>query len=186
MPFLKKCRAAKVRDTEYMDYICDRHLGFMKFLAGKYTSSHEDREDIVQEACIRLLRNEESLRRVPSEKIRKYIALTVRTVYLDMQKRRENLVIPVEDRVLAAMLSELEDDDPIHQEVAAKLSVELLKRELSPRDWGLLEGRYQLGLSWEELGAEAGVSPDSARMLLSRARKTAVSILTKADKKGGR
>jgi len=186
MPVLKKICVDTESDHAFMDAFCDAYTGFMYHIASKYTASHEDREDIVQEASIRLVKNVSALRRTPQEKILKYITLTVRATYLDMQKHKWNLVIPVDDQALEELLCEVLLEEKTFAEVSAKLDVERLKNELPTKDWILLEGKYLLDLTWEELGALVGVNPASVRMMLSRARKTAEKILMKPVHKGGR
>lgn len=55
--------------------------------------------------------------------------------------------------------------------------MDFLKQELPYRDWLVLEGKYMLGYSHEELGELLGVSTDSVRMILYRARERARIIL---------
>lgn len=60
-------------------------------------------------------------------------------------------------------------------------SVDELERvwpSLDERTRYLLEARYFLELSYEEIAAEIGVKPDSARMLLTRARNRVKKLLT--------
>ena len=65
----------------------------------------------------------------------------------------------------------------MEHKISAYMEIERLKKELPDRDWILLEGKYVLGLSQEELSGLAGVSVDSVRMLLHRARVKAREIL---------
>ena len=86
----------------------------------------------------------------------KYIALTVKSVFLDHQKK-----------VLAAKETELDEDklatlleqSSIHTNAElqqSKLEVYQLKQTLSERDWLVLEGKYILGYSQDELSELIG------------------------------
>ena len=103
-----------------------------------------------------------------------------------MQKKRSGeVVLSLEDETLEAVLRrELLQEDGI-SELSAKLDVWRLQKELPPRDWVLLEGKYMKDLPDELLGQMTGVSGDSGRMLLSRARKKARAILIGSSEKGG-
>ena len=54
------------------------------------------------------------------------------------------------------------------------------------REWILLEGKYILGYTHEELGALIGVAPNSVRMILCRAKEKARSILSNGRRRGGK
>ena len=68
---------------------------------------------------------------------------------------------------------------------SVSLLVEQLKSQLSQREWFVLEGRYILGYSQEELGKLLGVNPNSVRMIICRARNKARDILYPANARGG-
>ena len=65
------------------------------------------------------------------------------------------------------------------------MEVYQLKQTLSERDWLVLEGKYILGYSQDELSELIGVSSDSIRMILHRARKNARDILLTDTAEGG-
>ena len=155
-------------------------------IASQYTDNQSDIEDIVQEAFLRLMKNISVLRNIPCCNLKRYIVLTVRSVFLDMQKKRGGeVVLSLEEEQLEAVLRrELLQEDGI-SEISAKLDVWRLKKELPERDWVLLAGKYMHELPDEQLGQMIGVSGDSVRMLLSRARKKAKDILVGSIEKGG-
>ena len=65
------------------------------------------------------------------------------------------------------------------------MAVAKLKEELPQRDWLVLEGKYLLELSQEEISNLIGVAPDSVRMVLHRAKEKARSILKQEVAVGG-
>ena len=161
------------------------YRGFMFYAAGKYTQNIMDREDIVHDAFLRILNNAETLRRIPEEKLKRYLVLVVRSAYLDMKKKTSRIVpTELDDRAMEQLINRglLFMQSP--PELYAKLEIEKLSRELPKRDWSLLKGKYMLGLTAKELSILLDVEPDSIRMLLSRARSRARTILTGNARRG--
>lgn len=146
----------------------------MYYIAGRYASDPVDREDTVQEAILRLMGNIPTLRTFGKEKTAKYIMVTVKTSYLDCEKRKHrDKLIFLDDEALEAVqhhqtLSDTEGEHGV---------IEELKTQLPARDWMVLEGKYILGYSQEELAQLLGVLPDSVRMILHRAKEKAKQVL---------
>ena len=174
-----------VSDQVFIQQLYEEHKNLMLYTASKYSDNPLDQEDIVQEALFRLMRNTSALRRIPCCNLKRYIVLTIRTVFLDMQKKRGVAMLSLDDERLEIVLrQELLHEDGI-SELSARLDVRRLKRELPARDWGLLEGKYIHELPDALLGQLIGVSAGSVRMLLTRARKQAKKILMGSAEKGG-
>ena len=151
---------------------------FIYYIAGKYTSTQMDCEDLVQDSIVRLLKNISTIRQLGRCETAKYIVLTVRAAFIDNEKRRHHIsTVYLDDEFLESLIKAerlIADDIP---DIEARMDVELLKKALPPRDWLVLEGKYMLGYSQEELGSMLGVSPDSVRMILWRAKERARKIL---------
>ena len=182
MPPKKHIPPLSSENRAFFQQFYEEYKGFLYSLAKHYSSSPADCEDIVQDSILRLLGNVSSIRSLNQGKKAKYIALTVKSAFLDLERRKQVVQeIPTEDSVLEALLEKHAGwDDSLFQ-----LELQELKHSLSARDWFVLEGKYILGYSQEELSEFMDVSPDSIRMILHRARKKARSILLKDDEKGG-
>lgn len=164
----------------------DEYKKYMYYLAGKYTTIIEDREDLVQETIIRLMNNISVLRQLNRYKIAKYISLTVKSAYLDNEKiKKKDALLFFDDANLEAIMIEQPHMAASNQIIAASHAVSRLKKELPARDWLVLDAKYILGLSQEEISNLIGVAPDSVRMVLYRARKKAKLILENETAKGG-
>lgn len=182
----KVCEPLGAESQAFMELFYEEHRRFMFYTAWQLARNREDCEDAVQEALERMMKNIASLRQISRCKIRRYIVLTIRTVFLDMEKQRNKaLILSLDDALVVNLIEKglleaehMPDMDP-------RLDVERLKRELSERDWILLEGKYILELDNAALGNLVGVSPDSVRMLLVRARKTAKEILLESARERG-
>lgn len=172
-------------DSVFFQEFYEENKGFLYYIARQYASCECD--DLIQEALLRLMRSTERLRLLNRQQAAKYIALTVRSVYLDMLKKQTgSRTVSLDDPVLELLQSQASrEQNPLTDEVALKLEVSELKASLDSRDWQVLEGKYILGYDQRELSRRIGVSPDSIRMILSRARKKARSILLSGEENGG-
>lgn len=172
-------------DKAFFQKFYEEYKGFLFYIARQYAPSQEDCEDLVQDTILRLLGNLDSLRPLDRNRAAKYIALTVKSAFLDREKRRySNPEIALDDALLEALQ---EREDPlIARDMETNIRMELaeLRQSLSARDWLILEGKYILGYTQEELADLIGVTPDSVRMIVCRARTKARSILL-AEQKGG-
>lgn len=174
----KICSPLSLSDKEFFDTFYETYKRFMFYNARKYVSTQPECEDLVQEAVVRLMSNVASIKGLTDSKARTYIVLTIKAAFLDLEKARhgENLV-PLTDETLE-LLAESEQLEKMEEPGSAvNIDIVVLKQELSPRDWFVLEGKYILGYSQEEIGKIIGISPDSVRMVTSRVRARARRIL---------
>lgn len=186
MPRKKHIAPLTLEDKSFFQRFYEEYKGFLFYIAKQYTASQNECEDLVQDTLLRLLSNLEKLKSLDRNKTAKYIALTVKSAFLDREKqRRGSLEITLEDSLLEALQ---ERECPIlNRDADSHLRMELaeLKQSLSARDWLVLEGKYILGYTQEELADLIGVTPDSIRMILCRARAKARKILLTDEANGG-
>ena len=174
-------------DRLFFEEFYHEHKRFMYYTAKKYARSNMECEDIVQDSIIRLLKNISVLKDLTGFKIQKYIVLTIKPSFIDMErKRHQEESINLDDEALETLFKADLISAPEIPDIEPRMEVEKLKSELSFREWILLEGKYILGYTQEELGYLIGVAPDSIRMLLSRARSKARTILNYSRKRGGK
>lgn len=173
-------------DKVYFDKFYDDYKKFIFYTARKYTNVQSECEDIVQDTVERLLYNVSTLSKISGSRLHKYIALTVRAAFLDNEKRKHSdSPFHLDDTVIETLVkADIISPDDI-PDLSAQLEVERLKRELPYRDWVVLEGKYILGYTQEELGDLIGVAPDSIRMIICRAKGNARSILQSHANHGG-
>ena len=160
--------------------------GFIYYIARKYVSNPNECDDLVQETIVRLIKNISTLKNIDRCKTTKYIVLTVRAAFLDQIKRnkKENVVY-LDNEVLEDLMAKELILGDLDQQLHAKTIVAKLKSELPRKDWILLEGKYLMGLSQEELGNLIGISSDSVRMTLHRAKLKAKQLLSEYGVMGG-
>ena len=183
---LQERKPLSTKDEEYFYQFYEAHKNFMYYIARKYVPSQVDCDDIVQETTLRLLNNISTLSALSHNKAAKYIALTVKSVFLDMEKQKHgNKTYFLSDEILEILLeAELLPEDDISN-LSSRMAVESLKRSLPPRDWIALEAKYLMGYTQDELAPLLGVTPDSVRMILCRAREKARIILQNEMEYGG-
>lgn len=167
-------------DEEFFLGFYEQYKRFLYCMATRYAHTASEQEDLVHDAIVRLLRNVQTLRALNSSKLATYVALTVKTSFLDRERKKNGVTeVPLDDDLFA--LSDFPDSDTV---MSAYMEVEKLRASLSPRDWLVLEGKYILGYSQEELGNLLGIAPDSVRMSLTRARENARKLLRADEKRG--
>lgn len=183
---MQKQHLNQTSDEEFFLEFYKTHKKLLFCLAQQYTTTKPDYEDIVHDAIVKLLNNVRVLRTINTNKAAKYISLTVKTVFLDRERSKSGVtILSLDDDTLEALLNarcHIPDNDA---ELSAYLEVEKLKASLSTRDWLVLEGKYILGYSQEELGKLIGVAPDSVRTILCRAKENARKLLIQEVKVGG-
>ena len=173
-------------NRRFFNKFYEDYKNYMYFTARKYADAVEDCEDLVHDAIVRLIHNIPTLKGLNHLESLKYISLTVKSVYLDNDRiRKKDGLVFLDDAELEDVMIEqlvMENSDSA---ISAKLKVQKLKSALPAKDWLLLDAKYNLGLSQEEIGKLINVAPDSVRMLLHRARKKAKRILATESAQGG-
>lgn len=165
-------------DRLFFEEFYEEYKNFMFYSARQYVNSQSACEDVVQDSVERLLRNISTIREIPSCGLKKYIVLTIRASYLDSEKKKHGDVpIYLDDTTIEALVKEELIAPKDWYDLSSAFDVERLKRELPMRDWLVLEGKYIMGYSQSELGKMIGVSPDSIRMIICRAKRKARQIL---------
>ena len=91
----------------------------------------------------------------------------------------------MEEQVLEVLLSAEESDCKVNDVLSARMEILALKQSLPPRDWVVLEGRYILGYSYEELAQQLGLTQENIRMIVSRAKEKARRLLLDKSGNGG-
>ena len=156
-------------DREFMLWLYERYISYLFFAAGKFTDVQVDREDIVHDALLRLMKNIPVLRELEPKALAGYLYLTVRSVWMD--RRTEEQVVS-ED-----VLEHLADRNP-EDGYLAKWDAAALKQKLPERDWFLLHSKYIIGCTDREISGILGCTPASVRVMLTRARRKAKAVLT--------
>lgn len=146
--------------------------------AGQYTNDPYSKEDIVQNAILRLLRREDRLRTLEPAALTAYLALTVRSAaleYLRVEHRDSLDALPLPNEEDEEYIPLYSPEAPLTLEEQMLLGhrneeVRAAIERLSERDRLALLGKYFLELDNQELAELLDVTPGALRTLLCRAR----------------
>ena len=101
MPSKQQKIPISAEDKVFFQNFYEEYKSFLYYIANKYAQTPADCEDIVQDAAIRLMCNLSSIRDLNKFKTAKYVALTVRSAWLDLiKKRHDSQEIPLNEALL--------------------------------------------------------------------------------------
>ena len=164
-------------EQDFMMELLHEYEALMFSTARRYAKAANRAEDIVQESLVRLIDHIQTIMAIPRCNLAGYVVNTVKNTALNQlraeQVRRKYVVEDVSpdeagDRAAGTspelLVLRQEDSRNFYQ----------VWTTLSEADRILLEGRYILGMTDEELARELGCKPGSVRMKLTRARRRAM------------
>ncbi|WP_369282201.1 RNA polymerase sigma factor [Oscillibacter sp. GMB15532] len=165
-------------DQDFIDKFSRDYERLMFFTVKKYTSNLSDQEDIVQDALLKLMNKVSVIRPLPCYILAGYVVSTIRNTainYLKRQGREQGRCGSLEDKPFVGGESPSLDELLI----LAEQREGLLERwkDLPEKDRVLLEGKYILDYTDEELAARLNCKACNIRMRLSRARRRAMKLL---------
>jgi RNA polymerase sigma-70 factor (ECF subfamily) len=163
-------------DREYVERLWSDYKYLLYKKASGFTGDRELQKDIVQSALLVIIKNISTIRALRCCVLPSYLVLIVRSVSINALKKA-GMEAPAPD---GDQYDNIPDggagtDDAVlraaeHEDILRLLS------GLSESDRLLLEGKYLLELSDAELAKILGISKDSVRMKLTRARRRAEKI----------
>ena len=173
-------------DRTYMEWVFQTYHRLMYYYIMEILNASWQADDVMQESVIRLIDKIDVLRRLSESKRRNYIITTAKNMAISYL-RRESIRkgIPYNDWAKDCVGTEPEDNPEalvLHQEEMDLL--QYVWDDLDERSRYLLSGRYILEQSFEEMAHELGVSAGSARMLLTRAKRSALALIKKYERSG--
>lgn len=172
-------------DKEFFQGFYEEYKHLLYHEAQAYTSNASERDDLIQDALVRLMKNISVLRGLTRCKAAYYIVITIRTTYIDTLRHQSGTVIPLDDDAITKMVNSGVAAQREEPDMSAKLAVRQLNESLPEREWFVLVGKFIIGYTHEELSALMGLEPANVRMILSRAKKKARKLLQGEDWMGG-
>lgn len=166
-------------ERNFMLGVYEKYNKLMYAIAGR-TANVEDCEDIVQSAMIRLIKNCTTLMRLDEPALVKYISVTVHTTSIKHYTKKQSW----QSKVIS-----IDDDDlpdipdirpPIEEMLCSAESKEEFReawRTLDDPERLILEQKYFLRLSDEEMSRIYDCKPASVRVKISRAKKDIYVVL---------
>jgi RNA polymerase sigma-70 factor (ECF subfamily) len=163
-------------DRDFMLWVYGEFRNLMYATAYKYTSEPDDADDIVQEALVSLIRKVDTLRPMKRHILAGYIIATIRNRAINELKSRAYQKENTTD-YLESATSEGSSLDELMILAEQRAQLGKIWNRLSEEDRFLLEGRYILGCTDQELAESLCCKPNSIRMKLTRARRNALAFL---------
>lgn len=174
-----------IDDQSYFTDIYLQYEPIMYATARKYIKDANYIEDIVQDSVEKLIKKTSTLRRLNSCTLTAYIVYTVRNTALN-HLRRENLknahFVSNPENIFEYYESNIDrDPESIYLNIEFSNETWKILSTLPDMYLALLKGKYILGLDDQELAGIIGCKPSSVRMYLTRARRSAIELLTKGE-----
>ena len=174
-------------DKEYMLWIYEEFQNLMFYTAKKYINDQMTCEDIVQECIVKLIQKIDVIRGKERCILAGYIVSIIRNVsinYLKSEGVRQKHSVGFDEETLDQLpSSELSIEEILLAKEKSSL-ISIAMEQLSVTERLLLEGKYILEYSDDELAKQLNCKSGSIRMKLTRARRHALSILSQMDWKG--
>lgn len=174
-------------DKEYMLWIYEEFQNLMFYTAKKYINDQMTCEDIVQECIVKLIQKIDVIRGKERCILAGYIVSIIRNVsinYLKSEGVRQKHSVGFDEETLDQLpSSELSIEEMLLAKEKSSL-ISIAMEQLSVTERLLLEGKYILEYSDDELAKQLNCKSGSIRMKLTRARRHALSILSQMDWKG--
>lgn len=170
-------------DKEFMSDLYCKYKKLMYSTVHKYVSDCQVMDDIIQNCLVRLFEKIDTLRSMPEKVLAGYIVSTVRNTAINKLKAEEYEKKHAADYA-EEQLSGAEKSVPLETLFLLSERRRSLLRVwpmLSRENQILLEGKYILGYTDQELAGQLRCKPSSIRMKLTRARRAAFQLLSESQ-----
>ena len=167
-------------DREYMEWMFKQYHRLMYSEIGKILRNNWDTEDVMQDCVEKMIDKLQLLRGLgDSQRINYIITICKNKAISHLRKASTRREVHVDDWWEDDLVDNSAPPEELllHQEEIERLAQ--IWDELSQRDQYLLAGRYILEDSYEETGRELGTKPASVRMLVTRAKRNARTLMEK-------
>ena len=166
------------RFRAFLKALYEEKYGLMFFIARNILKNDADAEDAVHEAVVRLIPRAGQLIEMNAGALNHYVASTVQHCAVDMKRRKEREIpmhLPSEPEARSETENESVELLALNEMTAEQ--VRLALGQLPQMYRQVLEWKYLDGMSDEAIAAEMGISPNSVRTYLTRARRQLRQIL---------
>ena len=159
-------------DRNFMEWLYIKHCRLMYATVWRYTNAPQEADDIVSDSIVALMGKLDRLRGMESGALTRYIVVTVRNTALDHIDRLR-LLRERFPSVMDEMLEQLPAQESFERSIALRDTLATILRlvnDLPEKEQIVLQLKYSTNLSNDEIARIAGISPESVRKYLSRAR----------------
>lgn len=169
-----------IEDDSDRSFMANLYIDYQRLMykvITSYTTNPWDADDIFQSTLPKLIDKLAALRKMPKDKLSNYIFSTCKNTAINYLRKKGNLNEFSFENLSSTIPA---DNDPRLFSEEDGEDVEALHRawkRLDARSQYLLEARYILNKSFEEIAADINIQTDSARAAISRARKKARKLI---------
>ncbi len=168
-------------DRVFLEGLYDRYYKLLFWAVQQYIPQEQDRADVVHDALVQLVAHVDKLRTLDQDGLTGYVMVTLRnTAYNYLQ--REQLRRTVTPLVWAEGMDDTMET--LAEQLDDRSLLRALSRKMTEEERILLEGKFLLDQSDEQLAAMLHCKPESLRMKLTRARRNLRKY--QEELKGGR
>lgn len=170
-----------IRDAADRDFVKDlfkNNEQMMYKIAFNILHNRTDAEDTVQNTIIKVIDSLEKIRTLDSAEIEYYLSVMTKNTALDMQRKTNRLP---ESNVMEE-LDEMEADISVEEAALMNINSERIKealRRLPEQEYEILFLNLQVGLSPSEIADQLGITSNTARQRIFRAKNNLKKELEK-------
>ena len=167
-------------DRKFIEQVYSDFSRLMYYTVRKYLSDPDQQEDVVQDSLTKLIAKVDTLKTLNQSTLAGYVVVTVRNTaisYLKSQGAENNKVLSLEN-----MGENMMQDSyvPLDERLVLEEQIQEMRNiwpQLDEKTKRILEGKYILDYSDQQLAKLLGCKPSSVRMKLTRARRKVLSML---------
>jgi RNA polymerase sigma-70 factor (ECF subfamily) len=164
----------------YYDY-----RSLMYYTAYQIINNHHDAEDIINDTLLKLMKKTSVLMGLDCFKLRSYIVISIRHTAIDLIRKRgiKNELLFDDVSIVDDLVCDEYSADDVLDNIADSEQLQNALSQLKDRERDLLNMKYILNLSNEEIAKTYGLKPGSIASILSRARKKLRKIINEQEDK---
>ena len=167
--------------SQFFRALYEQYKPLMYNIALRYIKDPSSAEELVHDAIVKLIEKEDTIVKLERCTLTAYIVYTIRNLSMNYLRRKNLEHRYFADVEISSNQFKIVDNTPLPEEVVMMSE----RRENFIKIWNtlpdatrtLLEGKYILGLSDNELAIEFCCSPNSIRMKLTRARRQVIKLV---------
>lgn len=171
-------------EQQFMISLYEEYYRLMFSTTRKYISDYYAAEDIVQESLMNLLKNIHKIMSLERCNLAAYVVCTVRNTAINHLKKERTKKKHIVFNPVEGSDAEISSAPSVEELLLLKEDLHTLSsvmNQLNEEERVLLDGRYLLGLSDEEIAEIIQCKPSSVRMKLTRVRKKVLTMMKQSE-----
>lgn len=166
-------------DRDYMEWLYREHYRLMYATAWKFFRDQATVDDVVSESCLAFMKNLPTLRALERNRLRAYIVSTVRNTSLDFIRRQQRVSSHTADGEGEA-IETVPDSFKVEEKVLLEDELSRVWKaieQLPKKEQQIMRMKYAMEMSDVDIAREVGLSENSIRTYIKRARDRIKAIV---------